>query len=301
MKFLLFGKDGQVGEALQRALPTAGEVVALGRAEADFERPGELPRLIAIHAPDVIVNAAAYTAVDKAETDANRARLVNAEAVATLASAAHRLGAWLIHYSTDYVFDGTKPGPYLETDEASPLSVYGTTKHRGDLAIAASGCRHLIFRVSWVYATGHANFGKTILRLARERSTISVVDDQVGAPTSAELIANVTVAAINRLASLGSDAENLSGLYHLAPEGSLSRYEYARFVVEEARSAGMAMALTPDGVMPIHSAEYATAARRPLNSRLATNKLRAAFGVPLPPWQEDVRRWVAATAERGLD
>jgi len=293
MKILLFGETGQVGEALQTALQPLGEVTALGRAEANLEHPGELPRIVATHAPDVIVNAAAYTAVDKAETETERARLVNAEAVATLAAAAHRTNAWLIHYSTDYVFDGQKPTPYHEFDAPQPLSVYGSTKLRGEQAIAESGCRHLLFRVSWVYAAGHGNFGATMLRLARDRSSLNVVADQIGAPTSAGLIADITAKAIGRLAQ--PDAESLSGTYHLAASGVVSRADYAKFLVSEARAAGAPLMLEASGITAVATSAYPTPAARPLNSRLNTRKLAAAFGVTLPPWQDDVRQWVIDT------
>jgi dTDP-4-dehydrorhamnose reductase len=295
MKILILGRDGQVGQALQPAWRPLGEVTALGRAEANLEQPGELPRLVASHAPEVIVNAAAYTAVDKAETEPERARLVNAESVAMLAAAARRSGAWLVHFSTDYVFDGTKSVPYVETDTPNPLSVYGATKHKGDLEIAESGCRHLIFRISWVYAKGHANFPTTILRLARERSALSVVADQVGAPTSAALIAAVTATAVRRLAG-DPNPEGLSGVYHLAAAGEVSRCDFAKFLVTEALGCGMSLALRPDAITPVAATAYPTPAKRPLNSRFDTNKLRQAFGIDLPPWQEGARQWVAETA-----
>ncbi len=288
MKLLRLGKDGQVGSALQQALPALGEMVALGRAEADFERPGELARLIATHAPDVIVNAAAYTAVDRAEADADRARLVNAEAVAILAAAAQRSGAWLVHYSTDYVYDGRKPEPYLEADEARPLSVYGSTKLRGDSAIAASGCRHVIFRVSWVYAAGHPNFGATMLRLAKDRDSLDVVDDQVGAPTSARLIAATTA----KVLATAGERQDISGVYHLAATGTVSRNGYARFVVAEALAHGAALTLRPEAIRPIASTALPTPAERPLNSRLDTTRLQQAFAIALPAWEEDARAWV---------
>jgi dTDP-4-dehydrorhamnose reductase len=296
MKVLLLGKDGQVGRALAPVLAPLGEIVALGRQEADFERPGELPRLVAEHAPDAIVNAAAYTAVDKAESDADRARLVNVEAVAALAGAAERRGIWLIHYSTDYVFDGRKPEPYDESDAPNPLSVYGATKSRGDLAIAQAGCRHLIFRVSWVFGDGDRHFAASMLRLARERESLSVVADQIGAPTSARLIAEVTAEALSRL---GTDAELPVGSYHLAAMGSVSRADYARFVIAEAIAQGARFALAPEAVADVKTADYPTPAARPLNSRLATDKLAAVLGRGLPPWQEDVRRWLENRAGRG--
>jgi dTDP-4-dehydrorhamnose reductase len=298
MKFLLLGKDGQVGRALAPVLARLGELSAFGHAEADFERPGELPRLVATEAPDVIVNAAAYTAVDKAETEPDRARLVNAEAVALLADAAQRTGAWLIHYSTDYVFDGKSGTPYVEDDPPAPLNVYGATKSRGDLAIGQSGCHHLIFRVGWVYADGTNNFPSTMLRLARERSELRVVGDQVGAPTSARLIADVTGRAAVRLGAAVSAPT--SGVYHLAASGAVSRADYARFLVAEARDRGLQLRLGPDGIATCSSADYPTLAARPLNSRLDTSRLRAAFGLDLPDWKNDARRWVENAVEEGI-
>ena len=299
MRLLLIGKNGQMGRALQPALAGLGDVVALGRAEADLEQPGELARLVAIHTPDIIINAAAYTAVDKAEQEPDRARLINAEAVATLAAAAQRTGAWLIHYSTDYVYDGGKSEPYVESDEARPLSVYGLSKLKGDLAVAASGCKHLIFRVSWVYAPGHNNFPAAMLRLGADRSSLKVVADQVGAPTSAGLIAAVTAGAVRRIGTAGDGTDALSGLYHLAAAGAVSRAEFARFVIGEARALGATLALSPEGIVAISTADYPTPAARPLNSRLSTEKLQTAFGITLPPWQQDVVRWVAETTGGG--
>jgi dTDP-4-dehydrorhamnose reductase len=297
MKLLLLGKHGQVGTALQATLAGLGEVTALGRAEADLEQPGELPRLVTRLAPDVIVNAAAYTAVDKAAEEPDRARLVNAEAVATLAAAAQRCGAWLIHYSTDFVFDGRKADPYVESDEPNPLSIYGATKHKGDLAVAASGCRHLIFRVSWVFGDGHGNFPRAILRLARDRTSLNVVADQIGAPTSASLIAEITAAAIARLA--GADAEGLAGTYHLAPSGAVDRHALAQFVVAEALANRAVLALRPENIAAIASSDYPSPAVRPLNSRLDCSKLRATFGVDLPDWRDHVRRFVAGAVAGG--
>jgi len=298
MRFLLIGGNGQVGSALRPVLARLGDVVAPSRDDADLERPGELARLITTVAPDIIVNAAAYTAVDKAETEPERARLVNAEAVATLAAAAHRAGIWLVHFSTDYVYDGNKPTAYVETDEAQPLSQYGLSKLRGDQAIAASGCRHLIFRVSWVYAWGHANFPAAMLRLGADRAELNVVADQVGAPTSAGLIAGVTGAAIARITD-GPEADGLSGLYHLAAAGEVSRADLARFVLAEAHARGADLVLRPEGIVPISTAGYPAPAARPLNSRLSTDRLRAAFGVALPSWQDDMRQWVSDSLGEG--
>ena len=299
MRILLLGKDGQVGRALHPTLAPLGELVALGRAEADFERPGELARVVAAHAPDVIVNAAAYTAVDKAESDADRAHLINVEAVSALATEAQRSGAWLVHYSTDYVYDGKKPDPYVETDPTNPLSVYGASKHQGDLAIAASGCHHLIFRVSWVYAMGSNNFARAILRLAREREALSVVADQVGAPTSAALVASTTASVLGKLRDTSAETEKRAGLYHLAPQGAISRHAYAQGLVRQAVALGATFKLRAGDIAAIATADYPTPAARPLNSRLACGKLQAAFGIDLPPWENDVRQWVADTVAEG--
>jgi dTDP-4-dehydrorhamnose reductase len=297
MKLLLFGRDGQIGRALCGSLAAAGELMPLGRAEADFERPGELARLIHKHRPQVVVNAAAYTAVDRAETEPERARCVNAEAVAEIAGAALEVGAWLVHYSTDYVFDGRKAEPYTETDPPAPLNIYGRTKSEGDAAIARSGCRHLIFRVSWVYGDGAESFPATMLRLARSRPELRVVGDQIGAPTSAWFIAGATAKAIGRLP--GPDAP-APGLYHLAATGAVSRADYARFVIAAAVAHGAALALNPAAVISVPSAEFPTPAARPLNSRLQTGKFSATFGLALPAWQDDVREWVTWAMEGGL-
>ena len=299
MRILLLGKDGQVGRALQPTLAPLGELVALGRAEADFERPEELARVVAAHAPDVIVNAAAYTAVDKAESDADRAHLINVEAVSVLARIAQRSGAWLVHYSTDYVYDGKNRDAYVETDPSNPLSVYGASKHQGDLAIAASGCHHLIFRVSWVYAMGGNNFARAILRLARDRETLSVVADQIGAPTSAALIASTTASVLANLRAAPAETETLAGLYHLAPNGAVNRHAYAQELVRQAEALGAKFKVRAEDIAEIATADYPTPATRPLNSRLDTQKLRAAFGIDLPPWENDVRQWVADTVREG--
>lgn len=299
MRILLLGKDGQVGRALQLALAPLGDLVALGRVEADFEEPVELAHVVAAHSPDVIVNAAAYTAVDKAESDVDRAQLINAEAVATLAGVAQRTGAWLIHYSTDYVYDGKKADAYIETDPPHPLNVYGVTKHQGDFAIAASGCRHLIFRVSWVYASGSNNFARAILRLARDRDTLSVVSDQVGAPTSATLIAATTASVLVKLADASAEMEALAGLYHLAPRGAINRRAYAQELVRQAEALGAKFKVSAADIAAVTTADFPTPAVRPLNSRLDASKLRAAFGIDLPPWENDVRQWVTDTVARG--
>lgn len=291
MKIVLFGRSGQVGRELSQTLPALGELVAFGRDEADLERPEAIGALLRREAPDVLVNAAAYTAVDRAESEPERARLINADAVRVMADEMARIGGWLVHYSTDYVFDGSKSGSYEETDPTGPLSVYGATKLAGEEFVQASGCRHLIFRTSWVFAAHGANFVRTILRLGQEREELSVVDDQVGAPTSAARIAAVTGAAIGRLAE-GVAEVPASGIYHLTASGATSWHGYAEFIVAAARAGGMPLRLEPARIRPIPSSAWPQAARRPANSRLETTRLREAFDVSLPPWQDDVRQAV---------
>ncbi len=289
MKILLLGKNGQVGWELQRALAPLGELVALDREGADglcgdLSRPDDLARTVRNLAPDIIVNAAAYTAVDKAEGDADQARRINAEAVGALAAEAASLDALLVHYSTDYVFDGSGSTPWREGDAPAPLSVYGRTKLEGEQAIVASGCRHLIFRTSWVYAARGHNFARTMLRLAAERERLTVIDDQHGAPTGAELIADVTAHALR--ATL--PRPELGGLYHLAASGETTWHGYATYVIEQARLLGRG--LTVQEIAPIPTSAYPTPATRPLNSRLDTSRLTAAFDLTLPHWSVGVAR-----------
>ncbi|TAH47011.1 MAG: dTDP-4-dehydrorhamnose reductase [Betaproteobacteria bacterium] len=289
MKVLLLGANGQVGWELQRSLAPVGDVVALGRMGGDglcgdLARPDELVASVRRVAPDVIVNAAAYTAVDKAESEPDLARAINTEAVRRLAAEAATLGAWLVHYSTDYVFDGSGDHPWREDAATGPLSVYGRSKLEGEEAIRASGCRHLILRTSWVYAARGGNFARTMLRLAAERDRLTVIADQIGAPTGAELIADVSAHALR--SALRDD--KLSGIYHLAASGETSWHGYARFVIDEARALGLALKVTD--IAPIPTSEYPTPARRPLNSRLDTARLRDLFGLALPDWRIGVRR-----------
>jgi dTDP-4-dehydrorhamnose reductase len=291
MKIVLVGKGGQVGRELVGSLAAMGEVAAFDRAAADLEQPDELSALLRREQPDVIVNAAAYTAVDKAESEPDRARLVNATAVGTMAQVAADLGAALVHYSTDYVFDGTKAGRYVETDEPRPLSVYGVTKLEGERAVAASGCRHWVFRTTWVYAAHGHNFVRTMLRLGRERDELRVVDDQFGAPTAARLIAEVTAACIGRLAAGSPPA---TGVYHLAPHGETTWCRFARTILAAARERGASLRCTPENVVGIGTADYPLPARRPANSRLDTTKLETALNIRLPEWQDDVPAVVAA-------
>lgn len=301
MRILLLGRDGQVGWELQRALAPLGEVVALGRREAvaglhaDFSQPDGLAATVDAVAPDVIVNAAAHTAVDRAEAEVDLAERINATAPGVLARAAARRGAWLVHYSTDYVFDGSGSTPRGEAAPTGPLSVYGRTKLAGEEAIRASGCRHLIFRTSWVFAARGGNFARTMLRLAGERERLTVIDDQVGAPTGADLIADVTAHALR---TVTAEREGLAGTYHLAASGETSWNGYARHVIATAgpllAAAGRpALKAQPEAVDAVPSTAFKTAAARPLNSRLDTAKLQRVFGLLLPPWQRGVDRLLA--------
>jgi len=293
MKIVLLGKGGQVGRELLEPLAACGELVACDRTTADLARPETVVAVLRHERPDVIVNAAAYTAVDKAETESDLARLVNATAVGAIGEEAARSGAAVVHYSTDYVFDGTKAGRYDETDTTAPLSVYGATKLEGEEALAASGCRHWIFRTTWVYAGHGHNFVRTMLRLAREREELRVVDDQFGVPTSAALIASVTADVVRRAATAAAPPP---GLYHLAPAGETTWCRFARFVIETARDHGVPLRCTPERVAAIATADYPLPARRPANSRLATTKLETALRRTLPDWQDDVPAAVAALA-----
>ena len=292
MKILLFGKGGQVGWELQRSLAPLGQVVALDFDSVglcgDFANPAGLAETIRQLAPDVIVNAAAHTAVDKAESEPALARTINALAPGVLADEAQKLGAWLVHYSTDYVFNGSGDCPWLESDATAPLSVYGQTKLEGEHAVARCA-KHLIFRTSWVYAARGANFAKTMLRLARERDQLKVISDQIGAPTGAELLADVTAHVLRAVQT----RPELAGLYHLAAGGETSWHGYAQFVIDHARRAGQPIRVSPEAIIAIPTRDYPTPAQRPLNSRLDTGKLQAAFGLSLPAWQSGVERMLA--------
>lgn len=290
MKVLLLGANGQVGWELQRALAPLGQLVVCDRHLADFEKPQALHDLVEREQPAIIVNAAAYTAVDHAESDVARARRVNAESVAELAAAAHAVGAWLVHYSTDYVFAGDKPTPYGEDDPTAPLSVYGQTKLEGEEAIRASNCRHLILRTSWVYSARGGNFAKTMLRLAAERDELRVVADQIGAPTSAELIADVTALILHQIITDPARADSVRGTYHLVASGATSWHGYAQLVIAEATRLGMALRVSPHSIYPISAAEYPVPAQRPANSRLDNQKLQQTFGLQLPEWEFHVKR-----------
>ena len=296
MKILLLGRTGQVGWELQRALSVLGQVVALDSDAAqnpqqlcgDFTNPDGLAQTVYMVQPDVIVNAAAHTAVDKAESEPAIARQINALTPAVLAQAAIKIGALLVHYSTDYVFDGSGTQPWCEGDATAPLSVYGQTKLEGEQAVASCP-RHLILRTSWVYAARGGNFAKTMLRLAQERESLSVIADQIGAPTSAELLADVTAHAIRSMLQSPEGLQH-AGLYHCVAGGETSWHGYASHVLEQARALGWKLKVAPDAVTAIPTSSYPTPARRPLNSRLDTRRLQAAFGLTLPPWQHGVQR-----------
>ncbi|MDZ4262181.1 MAG: dTDP-4-dehydrorhamnose reductase [Pseudomonadota bacterium] len=300
MKILLLGKDGQVGWELQRALAPLGDVIACNRHEADLEQPETLRQFVRSTAPSIVVNAAAYTAVDRAESEPERATRINAESVGVLAEEVKKLGGWLVHYSTDYVFDGNKDGAYLETDTTAPQSVYGESKRAGELAIEATACKHLILRTSWVFAARGNNFAKTMLRLAKDRDELKIVCDQIGAPTSAELIADITALALHRLAYDQPLAERASGTYHLVAGGETSWHGYAQFVIAEALRQGVSLNIVPERVLPIATAEYPLPAPRPSNSRLNTQKLRDTFGITLPAWQMHVQRVVTEIIQPGI-
>ena len=294
MKILLLGKNGQVGWELQRSLSILGEVVACdfdspAELKADFSDPESLVALVQRVRPDAIVNAAAHTAVDKAESEPDLARRINALAPGVLAREAAAIGACLVHYSTDYVFDGSGDQPRREDAATAPLSVYGHTKLEGEELIRASGCSHLILRTSWVYAARGGNFARTMLRLAAEREELKVIADQVGAPTGADLLADVTALALWRLRS----QPDLSGSYHCVAAGQTTWHEYAQFIIEWARAHGHAVKVAPDRVLSTLTLDYPTPARRPLNSRLDTQKLRRTFGITLPHWQLGVQRLLA--------
>jgi len=299
MKILLLGKNGQVGWELQRSLAPLGEVIALDSKSQEL--CGDLSNLAGLAdtvrrvSPDIIVNAAAHTAVDKAESEKELARAINTLAPELLAHEAKQLNALLVHYSTDYVFDGSGEQPWKESDATGPLNVYGATKLEGEQLIQQSGCKHLIFRTSWIYGARGGNFAKTMLRLAQERDSLSVINDQIGAPTGADLLADVTAHAIRTIEL----KPELSGLYHLAAAGETSWHGYASFVINFAQQRGISMWVTAEEVLAIPSSAYTTPAKRPLNSRLNTTKLQNSFSLHLPHWQAGVGRMLTEILEKG--
>lgn len=291
MNILLFGKTGQVGWELQRALAPLGNVIAVDVHSTeycgDFSKPNEVAETVRRIRPDVVVNAAAHTAVDKAESERDFAQLLNATSVEAIAREVGAIGGWLVHYSTDYVFPGTGDKPWRETDEPAPLNVYGETKLAGEKAVQQHCPHHLIFRTSWVYAGKGNNFAKTMLKLAKDREELSIIDDQYGAPTGAELLADCTAHAIRTAMS----KPEVAGLYHLVAAGTTTWYAFAQMVFDEARKAGLTLALNKAN--PIATEAYPTPAKRPNNSRLNTEKFQREFGLVLPPWENGVKRMLA--------
>jgi len=298
MKILLFGKGGQVGWELQRSLAPLGELIALGHDSkefcGDFTNLDGLAKTINSVKPDVIVNAVAHTAVDKAESEPELARTINALAPGKLAQEAKRNNAWLIHYSTDYVFDGSGDKPWVETDRTAPLNAYGATKLEGEQLIQQSGCHHLIFRTSWVYGARGGNFAKTMLKLAQERDSLKVINDQIGAPTGADLLADVTSHAILK----AQQSPVVSGLYHLVARGETSWHGYASYVLDYARRAGINLKVSPESIVPVPTSAFQTPAKRPHNSRMNTDKLKETFGLELPNWQSGVSRMLAEILDK---
>ena len=297
MKILLFGATGQLGWQLQRSLCVLGDVTALDIPSAplcgDLGRHADLAGTVQTVAPDVIVNAAAYTAVDKAEAEPAIAHAINAAAVEVLAREAQKLGAWFVHYSTDYVYNGGGTRPWVETDAPGPLNVYGATKLAGDQAAAAHCSKHLVLRTSWVFDSWGQNFVKSILRAALQRDSLNVVADQWGVPTRAALLADATAQLLPRL------KPEHAGIYHLAAAGETNWHTYAALAIGHAIECGVPLKTRPENVHPIPASQYPVAAPRPGNSRLDTRKLRETFDLVLPPWQDGVRAVVAELAAHG--
>ena len=290
MKILLLGANGQVGWELRRSLAPLGEIRAYDRHTGNLQNLDDLSRLIRDFSPEAIVNAAAYTSVDKAESELDEAFLINSKAVEFLAKEAKLLNAWFIHYSTDYVFDGLKSGAYIETDTPNPQSVYGQTKYDGEESIKESKVKHLIFRTAWVYSKRGTNFIKTMIQLANKQDELKVVNDQIGAPTGAELIADVTALCLYQIAQYKNSAHNLSGTYHLTPTGETSWHGFAQFIIAEALGLGVKFRASFENVQAISTSEYPLPAKRPSNSLLDTKKICNTFNVYMPPWQTHVER-----------
>lgn len=297
MKILIFGQSGQISWELQRSLAPLGELIVLGSNSTqmcgNFTNLSGIAESIQTIQPDMIINAAAHTAVDQIEKESDLAYQINTYAPEVLALEAKKIGAWLVHFSTDYVFDGSGTQAWLETDKTNPLSTYAKTKLAAEEKIVASGCKYLIFRTSWVYAARGKNFAKTMLQLAKERDSLSVIHDQIGAPTGAELVADVTAHALRTAMQ-----NNVTGIYHLTASGEVSWYEYAKFVLDYAQQKGTPLKLSPSDIKAVSSTEYPTPAQRPLNSRLNTTKLQQTFNIYLPPWQNGVTHMLDEYFER---
>ncbi|WP_237932509.1 dTDP-4-dehydrorhamnose reductase [Buttiauxella sp. S19-1] len=291
MNILLFGKTGQVGWELQRSLAPLGNIIAVDVHSTDycgdFSNPEGVAETVRRVKPDVIVNAAAHTAVDKAESERDFAQLLNATSVEAIAKEAEKINAWLIHYSTDYVFPGDGDKPWMETDVTAPLNTYGETKLAGEIAVQQNCTKHLIFRTSWVFAGKGNNFAKTMLRLAKDREELSIINDQFGAPTGAELLADCTAHAIKTAMA----KPDVAGLYHLVASGTTTWFDYANLVFAEAKAAGLELAINKTS--PVPTSAYPTPAQRPHNSRLDTTKFQKTFGLTLPSWDSGVKRMLA--------
>lgn len=296
MKILLIGANGQIGYELARQLPSLGEVTALDRTHMDLTDPDQVRAVIRYHQPQLLINAAACTAVDQAESEPELAMRINAEAPAVMAQEAQALGAGMIHYSTDYVFDGSKDGSYEEDDATNPLNVYGRSKLAGELAVATACEAHWIFRTSWVYGVHGNNFLKTMMRLMQEREQLAIVADQIGAPTWARLISQTTGDILRQADAAGRDLleqiTSTAGIYHLSAQGCTSWYDYACHIVEQMRALNMPVSVAPGSITAISSDEFAAPALRPLNSRLALGKIQDIFGVTMAPWKDSVTQCI---------
>lgn len=297
-KIVLFGSTGQVGWELQRSLPLLGNLVVCDRTKVDLSDLAALSDFLVQERPDVIVNAAAYNAVDLAESCEEDALKINGSVVKVLAEYAAANSAWLVHYSTDYVFDGESLLPYSELDNLNPLNAYGRSKAQGEQAVVKSGCNHLLFRTSWVYSARGRNFAKSILRIAETKSSFSVVDDQTGAPTSAALVADITTLCLYRILNNENSAV-LSGTYHVVASGYASWYEYARYLVSEARNLGFNLSCTEHDIRAVSGSEYPTKAARPKNSRLDNSKIQNAFDLRIPNWKFHIKRTLSDIARQG--
>ncbi|MDP1723442.1 MAG: dTDP-4-dehydrorhamnose reductase [Alphaproteobacteria bacterium] len=293
MRILLLGSNGQVGWELQRSLSPLGKVIAYDRQKANLENLSALSQTILDVSPDIIVNAAAYTAVDQAESESDKAYLVNAKAVGVIAETAKKLNVRLVHYSTDYVFDGNKVGAYVEEDSTAPLNVYGKSKLAGEQAIIDSACDHYIFRTSWVYGQHGKNFIKSILRLAQNKDALKVVNDQYGAPTSAELIADVTAHMLKNSFNDSKNGQKKDGIYHLTSSGKTNWFEFSRYILDQAQHFGSAFKLTSDKITPITSEEFPLPAQRQKNSSLNVDKLSKKINLVMPDWRFHVSRTIS--------
>ena len=288
MNILLFGKDGQVGWELNRLVQPLGEVTAMGRLEADFSEPEALRKIVQSYRPDVIINAAAYTAVDRAEEEEALAMLVNSEAPGVLAEEARKINALLIHYSTDYVFDGENEKPYAESDEPNPINVYGNSKLGGERAIQNSGCRYIILRTSWVYSSRGKNFFLTVVRLAEKQPRLAIVSDQTGAPTWARMIADATIAVLKQACGEVLSGSFVSDVYHLTSRGQTTWYGFATKILSDNRITSVLKGRQPPGIDPLTTAQYPTPARRPKNSTLDISKIESRYDLQLPDWEKSL-------------